>query len=88
MSDQEPVFIPTRQLRNRYGGVSHMWVERRLNEDPNFPRPRYLGQRRYWSVVELEEWERKAASNQKKAEEKRLPDAAGGSEPNEVAKGV
>ena len=61
MSDEKPVFIPTRQLRNRYGGVSHMWVERRL-EDPDFPRPVYLGGRRYWSVAALEAWEKQAAA--------------------------
>ena len=33
------VFITTAQLRQRYGGMSHMWVERKLKSDPDFPAP-------------------------------------------------
>jgi predicted DNA-binding transcriptional regulator AlpA len=64
MSEQKPVYITTRQLRNRYGGVSHMWIERRLADDPTFPKPFYLGARRYWSVAAVEAWERAAAAKQ------------------------
>jgi hypothetical protein len=38
MSKESPVFLTTRQLRDRYGGVSHMSIERRLVDDPEFPR--------------------------------------------------
>lgn len=62
MSDHRPEFINTRQLRKRYGDVSHMWVERRKKDDPTFPKPVYFGTRRYWNVRALEVWERTAAS--------------------------
>lgn len=54
--------IPTAQVRARYGGVSHMWVERRLKDDPNFPRPLYIAKRRFWRLGELIAWEREVAS--------------------------
>jgi hypothetical protein len=57
MSKEQPVFVTSRQLRNRYGGVSHMWIERRLVEDPEFPRLVYFGARRFWALAALEAWE-------------------------------
>ncbi|MGC0326213.1 putative DNA-binding transcriptional regulator AlpA [Bradyrhizobium sp. USDA 326] len=60
-SDHDPL-IPTSQLRARYGGVSHMWVERRLKDDPDFPRPLYIAKRRFWRLGELAAWERDVAA--------------------------
>lgn len=51
------VFINGRQVRERYGGVSDMWIVRRLAGDPEFPRPLLLGGRRFWRVTDLEAWE-------------------------------
>ncbi len=62
MSDTTAELIRTAQLRARYGGVSHMWVERRLKDDPEFPRPIYIARNRFWRLVELETWERAVAS--------------------------
>lgn len=55
-------FINARQLRTRYGGVSHMWIERRLSSDPTFPKPRYVGTRRFWLLAAIENWERANAT--------------------------
>jgi len=46
MPNDQSRYINARQLRDRYGGVSHMWVERKLADDPEFPKPVYLGARR------------------------------------------
>jgi predicted DNA-binding transcriptional regulator AlpA len=62
MSREGPVYITTRQLRHRYGGVSHMWIERRLVDDPEFPKPVYLGARRFWALAAIEVWERTRAA--------------------------
>jgi predicted DNA-binding transcriptional regulator AlpA len=62
MSKEEPVYISTRQLRYRYGGVSHMWIERRLADDPEFPKPVYFGGRRFWRLTAVEVWERTTAA--------------------------
>jgi predicted DNA-binding transcriptional regulator AlpA len=51
------VYLRTKQVRARYGSVSHMWVERRLQADPSFPRPIYFGRLRFWKLSELEKWE-------------------------------
>ena len=52
-------FLTTAQLRERWGGVSHMFIERRLESDPNFPRPLKLGQRiRFYDLADIERWER------------------------------
>jgi predicted DNA-binding transcriptional regulator AlpA len=66
MSQREPVFITSRQLRNRYGGVSHMWIERRLVGDPEFPKPVYFGARRFWALLAIEAWERTRAANSRR----------------------
>jgi hypothetical protein len=35
-----------------------MWVERRLKDDPTFPKPIYITNRRFWRVADLIVWER------------------------------
>jgi hypothetical protein len=55
-------FIDAAQLCDRYGGVSFMWIERRLQSDPEFPRPRKFGRLRYFNLDELIAWERKTAA--------------------------
>jgi hypothetical protein len=67
MPKEETVFLTSRQLRDRYGGVSHMWIERRLVDDPEFPKPVYFGARRFWALADIEVWERTRAA-------KSLPD--------------
>jgi predicted DNA-binding transcriptional regulator AlpA len=57
-SSFEAEFVTAAQLRARYGGVSKMWLERRL-ESPDFPRPVHLGTRlRHWRMSEILKWER------------------------------
>lgn len=62
-----PEFISANQLRARYGGRSHMWVERKLKDDPAFPRPTYFGRLRFWNLPELEAWERQLAAKSREA---------------------
>jgi predicted DNA-binding transcriptional regulator AlpA len=52
-------WLKEKQLRERYGGVSHMWIVRKLASDPTFPRPIRLGSGRlkFWDESRLEEWE-------------------------------
>jgi hypothetical protein len=45
------------QVQQRYGNRSHMWLVHRLQVDPHFPRPRYKGRMRLWSVKELNEYD-------------------------------
>jgi hypothetical protein len=58
----EDQFIPTAHVRTRYGGRSHMWIERRLHDASNFPRPLYIAKRRYWRLSDLVAWERNQAA--------------------------
>jgi len=48
--------LPSPRVRAFFGGVSAMWLERRLADDPSFPRPRYISGKRYWEVEELAAW--------------------------------
>ena len=57
-------FVPARAVRQRYGNVSHMWIERRLKDDPSFPRPIYFGRLRFWRIEDLREWERACAKRE------------------------
>jgi hypothetical protein len=57
-SDTADTLLRTAHVRKRYGDVSHMWVERRLADDPNFPKPMYIAKRRFWRLGDLVQWER------------------------------
>jgi hypothetical protein len=56
------VWLSSRQVRDRYGGVSHMWLERRMQSDPRFPRPKKFGRLRFFELKRLEEYERAVAA--------------------------
>jgi predicted DNA-binding transcriptional regulator AlpA len=57
MSDSQDPLIPAGQVRERFGGVSVMWIHRRLHDDSGFPRPLYIGRLRFWRLSELVAWE-------------------------------
>ena len=64
------LFLKARQVRARYGDVSHMWLVRR-QKDAGFPSPIFFGGIRFWKLSDLERWE---ADQQSKA---RFKDRAG-----------
>lgn len=57
MSAPSDIYLKTRQVQQRYGNCSHMFIERRLQNDPTFRRPLYFGRMRFWKLSELERWE-------------------------------
>jgi hypothetical protein len=58
----DDIYLNSRQLRQRYGDASAMWVHRRLKNDPRFPRPIIVAKRRFWKLSALIAWERQAAA--------------------------
>ena len=47
------------QVCERYGGCAKITIERRLQNDPDFPRPMYFGKRkRLFAESKLEAYER------------------------------
>ena len=57
-----PVYLPGRQVRDRYN-VSEMTIWRCLqNAELKFPKPTVINRRRYWLLEELEQWERERAA--------------------------
>jgi predicted DNA-binding transcriptional regulator AlpA len=54
---RDGIFLNSRQVRDRYGQVSDMWVWRRLDEDEGFPKPIRIKGRRFWRRADLEAWE-------------------------------
>jgi predicted DNA-binding transcriptional regulator AlpA len=52
-------YLTVAQLRKRWGSCSHMFVERRLRNDADFPRPVKLGSSsiRLWAAEDIEEYE-------------------------------
>jgi predicted DNA-binding transcriptional regulator AlpA len=58
---EQTQFLQAGQLRERWG-VSHMFIERRLKNDPTFPTPYKFADGpsawRYWRLDEIEAWER------------------------------
>jgi hypothetical protein len=61
MSVEQKRYLTAAQLRARYGGVSHMWIERRLKDEPRFPHPQKFGRLRFWELAQIEAYERAAA---------------------------
>ena len=58
------VYISAPQVLARYGGRSHMWLVRKLENDPRFPRPEYFGRLKFFKISALEEYERSCAASQ------------------------
>src|SRR5680860_951516 len=62
MTDKPKTYLTRRQLQDRWGGKSHMFVEDLLRKDATFPRPVKLGgghtAHRLWPENEIEAWER------------------------------
>ncbi|QFT62070.1 AlpA family transcriptional regulator [Roseivivax sp. THAF30] len=49
--------VPVARVRELCGGVSEMTLHRWLNDPAmDFPRPIYLGQRRYWREADVIAW--------------------------------
>ena len=58
MQEQE-VFLTSRQVRERYGNVSEMWLIRREKDKASgFPNPVRIRGRKFWKLSELSTFER------------------------------
>jgi predicted DNA-binding transcriptional regulator AlpA len=50
-------YIPAAAVKRMFGGVSDMWLWRRLADPASgFPQPIYVGGRRFWREVDLLAW--------------------------------
>jgi predicted DNA-binding transcriptional regulator AlpA len=60
-------FLTFKQLRQRWGNIAPMTLERRLRDDPRFPQPIRLtgGRIRLFSEEEVEAYERAAAGRRR-----------------------
>lgn len=61
-TDDGTVWLNYAAIRKRFGGVSGMWIYRRLHDSSGFPQPTYFGRLRYWRLTEIETWERARAA--------------------------
>lgn len=51
------VYLTAAHVRERFGGVSHMWIVRKMR-DAGFPDPvRFGGRLRYWRISDVVAWE-------------------------------
>lgn len=48
--------IQASAVRELCGGVSDMWLWRRLDGDPAFPKPTYISRRRFWREADVVAW--------------------------------
>jgi hypothetical protein len=55
-------WLTVKQVRERYGDVSHMWVERRLRDDPDFPRLTKFGRLRMGDEAEFDAYDQLCAA--------------------------
>jgi len=51
-------WISAKQVCDRYGGKSHMWLYRNVKYNPAFPKPKYQGRMQIYSVVEFDEYDK------------------------------
>lgn len=57
MKEQDPNRrIQAARVRDLCGGVSDMWIWRRLNDDSGFPKPIYIARTRFWREDEIVAW--------------------------------
>jgi hypothetical protein len=54
----DALWMTSVQLRARYGGKSHMWIVRKLRNDPDFPKPVYDGRMQQFSIKEFDEYDK------------------------------
>jgi hypothetical protein len=80
--DPDEVLQSSRQAREFFGGVSEMWLVRRLAEeaaegDMPFPRPVQIGKRNYWKLGDLRAWrDAQFRAQAQRTRRKRAPPAA------------
>jgi hypothetical protein len=46
-----------RQVRDRYGGKSQMWLWRKVAHDPDFPKPVYFGRIQMYGIAALDAYD-------------------------------
>jgi hypothetical protein len=71
-------FLSARQVQDRYGGRSHMWLRRQMARGL-LPAPVYLGTLRFWRLADLIAFENGAPrqwTDAEKARDQRLAEAA------------
>jgi len=49
--------IKSSDVRHLFGGVSDMWLWRRLHDDETFPKPIYISKRRFWRESDVLAWQ-------------------------------
>ncbi len=54
----DAIWISARQVCQRYGGRSNMWLVRKIQNDPKFPKPAYFGRLQFFRVETLETYDR------------------------------
>lgn len=54
----DAAWMTAKQLMAHFGGVSQMWLWRKIETDPDFPRPVFIGRFRYFRVDEVEAYDR------------------------------
>jgi predicted DNA-binding transcriptional regulator AlpA len=61
--ERNETFLSSRQVRERYGNVSDMWLWRReRDEASSFPKPLRINKRRFYRLNDLLAWERSLQS--------------------------
>ena|SRR5258708_4879264 len=53
----DAVWMSSKQVCQRYGDKSHMWLFRNLKNNPDFPRPSYQGRMQIFSVAEFDAYD-------------------------------
>ena len=64
-------YVTAKVVREMFGGISHMSLHRWLTDTKkDFPKPSYIGSRRYFKLEEVEAFKRKIESGEAGAPQK------------------
>jgi hypothetical protein len=53
------VWMTAKQVCDRYGGHSQMWLWREIKDNPDFPKPRFQGRLRMFLITEFDSYDKK-----------------------------
>ena len=60
----DAIWITAKQVCQRYGGRSQMWLWRKLQGDLTFPKPTYFGRLQFFKQASLDEYDRACIEKQ------------------------
>lgn len=66
-------YLTAKQVQTRYGSKSRTWLYLKKN-DPNFPKPTYIGRSKYFLIADLDAYDKAQMTNEAPSAPERTPE--------------